>query len=118
MFYRNTSQDEVASLVRTGATKLSAVHVKQRGPTAPILYLQIYDNAAPTVGTTTPALALEIPAGETGQHQNRKYIIEGSKGGMNMATALSIACTTTPGGPTGPASADRPEVKIKLEVRP
>ena len=62
-------------------------------------YLKFYNDANPTVGTTDPDLVLMVPASAT-----RSYIF---KGGINLATSLSIAAVTTAGtaGTTGPTSA-------------
>lgn len=72
-------------------------------------YVQVFntDDTDVTLGTTAPRLALACPAAET-----VAYPIH-SAGSANMfGTGCSVAATTTPGGLTALAAADRPKVTV------
>jgi hypothetical protein len=62
-------------------------------------YVKLYDNAAPTVGTTNPDIVVVVPAGD-----RRQYVIPE---GVSFATALSFCCVTVGGtqGTISPSSA-------------
>ncbi len=66
---------------------------------AAITYVKLYDDAAPTVGTTEPTWVLKAPA-----TTRLVYAVSTS---VAFATALSFAAVTTPGrsGTTSPVSA-------------
>jgi hypothetical protein len=84
--------------VRTGATTLYMVRVDNSGnPSLPV-YLHLYNNVAPTVGTTPPDITLLFAGGEA---SDTVWI-----SGKLFATALSFACTTAGGlgGTTPPAN--------------
>lgn len=68
-------------------------------PTVAVAYVQVWDvaNASITVGTTAPTYVLSIPAGSAA---NLELTC-----GVNHATAINVAATTTPTGSTAPASA-------------
>ena len=62
------------------------------------VYLKLYDNAAPTIGTTAPNMIVPVPGGAT--------VSLAVPEGVSFATALSYACVTTggTGGATDPTS--------------
>jgi len=102
-----------AVLVRTGRTVVKNISVEQRAPTAPVLYMQIYNNAAPTVGTTVPNDVIEIPAGNANLDVSQLGVdYVGPWGGKNYGTALAFAVTTTNGGSTNPTAGQEPRVTI------
>lgn len=82
--------------IRAGATTLYQVKIDNTNNASPV-YLQCFDNAAPTVGTTAPNLLLPCPASTS-----KMYVLDFT--GYPFGTALSIACTTTPVGAVSPAS--------------
>lgn len=84
--------------IRAGATTLYQVKI-DNSANASIVYLQCYDNAAPTVGTTAPNMILPCPASTS-----KTYVID-LAAGYPFVTALSLACTTAPTGAVSPASA-------------
>lgn len=51
------------------------------------VYLKLYDNAAPTIGTTAPNETLPCPAGK------KITYVFGYTNPLELATALSYACT-------------------------
>ena len=61
-------------------------------------YVKLYDNAAPTVGTTPPDMVVLVPAS-----QRRQVVVPE---GVSFSTALSFACVTVGGteGTVDPAS--------------
>ena len=83
-----------------GANVTTAVSVKNAqanlygwyvvNTTAALCYLQIFNNNAPTLGTTVPALTLGIPA-NGGANQALSIPI-------GFSTAMAVAATTTPAG--------------------
>jgi len=61
-------------------------------------YLQIFDAASPTLGSTAPAMSIGIGAGVSGGFAL-------SDPGVNFANAIKFAATTTATGSSAPASA-------------
>lgn len=59
-------------------------------PNASVTYIQIFDNAAPTVGTTPAVLAIPVPATSSVSIPIPSQYF----------TAITVAATTTPGGST------------------
>jgi len=108
--FRDADADETLVLVHTGKVLTRKIDVRQHTNDAPVLYLQLFDVVAPTVGTTAPNKVLVIPAGITKQVSVAVYNISGSLGGLSFGTALSFAVTTTHDGSTGPDAGDDPEV--------
>jgi len=57
------------------------------------VYVKLYNNAGPTVGTTAPDITMKVSAGST----RRMMVAEG----IAFATALSFATVTDGGGTAG-----------------
>ena len=108
--FRDKDADETLVLVFTGENLLRDVKILQHTVDAPVLYLQIYDVVAPTVGTTAPNHVVRCPAGITGQVSVMKQTFHSSLGGIHHGTALSFAVTTTHDGNGAPDAGDEPEV--------
>lgn len=89
--------------VLTAATTIYMVKVDNTLNSA-ASYFKMYNNAAPTVGTTAPDVIIPVPAYKTAT----LVVPEG----MAFATDLSYACVTTAGtaGTTDPTNA------VKLEM--
>jgi hypothetical protein len=66
-------------------------------PNAAQIYIQVFDSASPTVGTTTPVLSIPIAAGGTGGFTL-------SLAGVQFANAITVAATTTATGSTAPGT--------------
>lgn len=66
-------------------------------PNASPIYVQIFDSGSIVLGSTVPVLSLGIPAsaGANVEFAN----------GINFATAIAVAATTTSGGSTAPSTA-------------
>lgn len=112
----NNAMSGVAVLIRTGSTKLCTIQVSQRAVAAPLLHLQLYDTASPVVGTTAPIKVVPIPAGAINMQQmSYKETYSGSRGGIEFATALACAVTTTHDGAIGPTAGQEPQVIIRWE---
>lgn len=83
-------------------TRVSKIRI-QLNPAATVTsFLQLFDAAAPTLGTTTPNDVLEVPLpanAALGIKQTHVVVFPG--GGKRFATALSVGCTTTYNGATG-----------------
>lgn len=91
--------DETAeNNVNDGAATIYAITI-DNAANAAIEYLKLYNNAAPTIGTTDPDMILMVTASVA-----RTYVF---KTGNNFATALSYGAVTAAGtaGVTGPTSA-------------
>lgn len=113
---RTAAQNATATAVRTGRTHLRNVRVRQRTTDAPRLFLQIFNAASPTVGTTAPEIVLPVPAGSANMDsQGYDYPMQGPRGGVELGTALAYAVTTTHDGNTAPDAGDEPEVIIDYE---
>jgi len=101
-----------AQLVRTGRTLLRSVRIRQKTGAAPELYIQFFNNAAPTVGTTAPNMVIPVPAGAAGEIKLDNIDFQGIYGGRDFGTALSIACTTVHDGAVAPTAGDEPVVDV------
>ena len=82
--------------LRSGATNLYNVEVDNSLNSVPT-YIQLYNNASPSVGTTEADIRLLIPAA---LHINIPFPFP-----VPFGTAISMAATTTPGGSTSPTFA-------------
>jgi len=113
MRQETAAANATAVLVRTGRTVVRSIRVEQRAKTAPVLYLQIFNNAAPTVGTTLPDHVIQIPAGDTNLDAAVLDVTySGAFGGANFGTAVSYAATTTATGLTAPTAGQEPRVLV------
>lgn len=83
--------------VKASAGELGAYHCLN--PNASAVYIQIFDAASGsiTLGTTVPKLSLGLPAAAAGN-------VEWANG-INFATAINVAATTTAAGSTAPGTA-------------
>ncbi len=68
-------------------------------PSAGLVHFKIYDNGAPTVGTTAPSLIIPVPAGASPSIA--------FPSGLAMTTAISYCCVQEAGtaGTTAPLAA-------------
>lgn len=66
-------------------------------------FIQFFNNAAPTVGTTTPTMVIKVPGGTS--TNPGLAVIDNFVAGVRFTTAITYAATTTVGGSTAPASA-------------
>lgn len=99
--YRNVDVDETEDAIKASGGQLYWIHAMNL--TASVLYLQFYNAtvASVTVGTTTPDLTFPLPTqGDT----NGAGFTLAIPNGIAFSTAITIACTTTIGGATGPAA--------------
>jgi hypothetical protein len=116
--HRTAAADETAVAVLSSKAQLRSLHVIQHTVDAPALFLQLFNNASPTVGTTAPNKVMPIPPGRTGEKTYIKENINTEQGGFPFSTALSFAVTTTHDGSTGPDAGDEPEVIIDYTPAP
>lgn len=113
---RTSAQNATATVARDGATVVKGIRLEQHTNDAPVLYLQVFNHASPTVGTTAPATVLQVPAGSTKVEFARLAAqFQGAFGGLHLATALSYAVTTTHDGLTAPDAGDEPVVVVDYE---
>lgn len=99
--YRNVDVDESEDQVKGSAGQVYWIHAMNL--TAAVLYLQIYNATAAsvTVGTTTPDLTFPLATqGDT----NGAGFTFAIPNGIAFGTAITIACTTTITGSSGPAA--------------
>lgn len=99
--YKNTDVDETEDQVKATGGQIYWLHAMNL--TAAVLYLQVYNATAAsvTVGTTTPDLTFPIPTqGDT----NGAGFTIAIPNGIAFSTAITIACTTTFDGSSGPAA--------------
>lgn len=82
--------------VRGGASTVYMISVDNSLNAGGASYLKLYNDAAPTVGTTAPTLVIPVAASGTGVWVNLS--------GFAFATALSLACVTDGGGTAGTTS--------------
>lgn len=87
--------------VRGAPTTVYLVRVDNSANSSQNVYLHLYNNAAPVVGTTPPDVTLFVPNGVV---EETIWLT-----GMPFSTALSFACTTT-GGLGGSSSPTNPVI--------
>lgn len=92
--FNNTALVHTATVVKSGAGTLGGYMLQN--PAAATTFLQVFDNAAPTVGTTAPTYVIAVPASGTRD-------VEFSCG-IAHASAITVAATTTATGLTSPAT--------------
>jgi hypothetical protein len=94
--YKASALTNTAVTVKASAGNLGGYHCFN--PAAAATYIQIYDTAgAVTVGTTTAVLSFGLPASGGGNVEFAN--------GVNFASAIKVAATTTGTGGTAPATA-------------
>lgn len=87
--------------VRGGATDVFLLRVDNSANPSQSVYLHLYDNAAPTVGTTPPDFTFKVLQG---------IVLEiVAFPNLQFGTALSFACTTS-GGLGGTSSPTNPVI--------
>jgi len=116
MLSKNAAVDETGVVISSVACLLRSIKVLQKTEDAPVLYLQVFNHASPTVGTTAPVMVLQVPAGITGTLVPETTKISGTRGGKYLATALTIAVTTTHDGNTAPDAGDEPDVDVDYQT--
>lgn len=94
--------------VNVGAATLYLVQVDNSANPTQKVYLKLYNNVAPTVGTTAPDKIIPAPGGTVQQ----VYFPEG----IAFGTSLSMACVTA--GGTGGAGAPTSSVVVTLVITP
>jgi len=88
---KETDANATAQTSVTGAAgTIYMIDVDNTGNPADVAYLKIYDDAAPTVGTTDPDFILKVPV-----NQRRQIVCPD---GLDFAD-LSFAVVTAPGTP-------------------
>jgi hypothetical protein len=98
VLYGNTNLTAtVDANIRAGATIVYQIVIDNTNNGAPT-YLQMFNNVAPTVGTTPPDMVLWCPG-----MGKRTYTLDFA--GIQFGSGLSLTCTTTPAGSVNPAAA-------------
>lgn len=90
----NADADEAVGTIRAAAGILCLLEA--RNPNVADAYLQLFDDAAPVVGTTTPKLSFYIP-GSGGM--DKMFTVP-----ISFVNAIKYAVTTTPTGAIGPVA--------------
>jgi hypothetical protein len=115
-YTRDAAATNTAVVIRTGQTALLSVKVAQRAGAAAALFLQLFNTASITPGTTVPIAVVTIPAGSTIMDATvLKVAFSGTKGGAEFTTALGYCVTTTATGSTAPTAGQEPELIIRWE---
>lgn len=113
---RNNAAGNTAVVIRTGSTKINAVRVEQRVAAAPLLYLQLFNTATVTPGTTLPTKVVMIPAGVAElQAMILKETYSSNRGGLEFGAALTYCVTTVHDGGVAPTAGQEPVVIIDWE---
>lgn len=96
--------------------RVSAIGVLRADAPGADTFVKIYDNAAPTIGTTVPEIEFRVPqAAQIGIGKGMiKIPLPG--GGIRCGTAISVACTTTFNGSTGATTTAPQAVDIFWEI--
>jgi hypothetical protein len=109
--------DNTVVVIRTGATRIKAVLVRQRTFDAPVLFLKLFDDATVTMNAQAADFSIRVPAGRAGvDAQTAKIIFAGNEGGLIFATALTYGVSKlNTVSDTTPDAGDEPEVIIDWE---
>jgi len=101
-YYFNNALLAAATAVKAGAGTIYFIEVSN--PTTDDVYLQLFDVAAAdvTLGTTTPTLALMVPAGTSAT--DRGAMDKMFPEGLYFGAAIAVAITTTATGDTAPGT--------------
>lgn len=94
------------SNVGPGAATVYLIQIDNSGNPNQKVYLKMWDNVAPTVGTTAPNKIIPVPGGSI----QKVGCIEG----IPFTTALSFACVTT--GGTGGTTAPTNPVIVAISI--
>jgi hypothetical protein len=86
------------SLVAIKSSAGQLAMIEGFNPNTAQVYLQVFDNASPILGTTTPVLSVPIAPGATGGFSL-------SQTGVQFSNAIVVAATTTATGSTAPSTA-------------
>ena len=97
---RFINTDVKATLKTVKAALGNLVKIKAANPNPRTIFVQVFDNASPTVGTTPPDWVLEVPSGN-GDDVWGVYD-ELMPGPVKFSNAIKLAATTTPTGSTAP----------------
>jgi hypothetical protein len=98
--------DTTEQTVLAAPCRVHAVEVVPHNTQANEVYVQFWDNANPTPGTTDTKMCL--PVGSltvAGGPKRRKFVFPG---GIRFATACTIFCATGPEGATAPTTTSLP----------
>jgi len=113
---RTNTANATPVAVRNGKCFIKSIKVEQRAAAAAVLFLQIFNNFSPTVGTTTPRMVIPIPAGDANLDVSlAKIEFQGKYGGLYLDTAFAYAVTTTYNGSTNPTAGQEPAVIAHYE---
>lgn len=107
-------QNATALVVRNVPVIVSRIRMRQLAGAAPVLYLQLFNSAAPTVGTTAPRMVLPVPPGNT-KRDVATLDVQLSGNARHFDTALAIAVTTVYNGSVAPTAGQEPEIIIDWE---
>lgn len=115
-YTRDAAATNTAVVIRTGRTVLISVKVVQRAGAASALFLQLFNTATITPGTTVPVAIITVPAGSAIMDATvLKVTFNGTKGGGEFTTALGYCVTTTATGGTAPTAGQEPELIVRWE---
>lgn len=120
MISRTEAQSATPTQVVNGAARIGSIECQQWNNGSARLYLQVFNNYNPTVGTTKPDLVIPIPAKPTNYPKGEIKVPfpvcgGGDHNGMKLTTGFAYAVTTTPDGSTGAAVGLRPVVIIEYD---
>ena len=97
----------------TGGANLTLNCLEVENSTTSTVYVKLYDNAAPTVGTTVPDIIFPVDAGNVRTLNILNGSANSGSGGYKFDTAISMA-TVTAGGTAGTGSPSGGNVKVVL----
>ena len=104
-----TWADTTEQTVLAAACRVTAIEIARHAEQANEVYLQLFDVANPTPGTTAPRMVLPVPtvavAGGGNSPHIYKYIFPG---GLRFGTACTAFCSTTDDGATAPTTTSLP----------
>lgn len=102
--FEDLANSSAAQVAKTGSTIIYAIDIDNTA-FATDVFVKIYNNAAPTVGTTDPHMIIYVPL-------SKRISVLIPAGGITLGTAVAVATVLTAGtGGTG-APGTPPKVRI------
>ena len=105
---RDTDADGTSeSNINTGAGILHLVRLDNTANASQAVFLKLYNNTGPTIGTTVPDVVLRAAGGAVVQ-------MAIMQGGVSFGTGISFACVTA--GGTGGTTSPTSDVVVALTI--
>lgn len=116
MAHARVTSFAAATAVSSVAGRVSAIGVLRADTPGADTFVSIFDDAAPSLGTTVPEITFRVPQAAQAGIGGRMMKIPLPGGGLRCGTAISVACTTAFNGDTGATTTAPQAVDVFWEV--